>query len=178
MNASLHSRVNSRKLSSGCTHPAAYLRQIPTRVINSAHNPMHQSWNYSYFLSHLVTKRQYHKQWYTLFRHQPTHGSVPVLMRTLMIMLTLSWGCCVLSGAQLLSPPWRHIDPDDVTPQPQPRAGHQWPIRGQIPEWLTNQESGPWLSAPQLWPGHHNLGLEFYKYRTNKSLLYLELYLE
>ena len=119
MNASLHSRVNSRKLSSGCTHPAAYLRQIPTRVINSAHNPMHQSWNYSYFLSHLVTKRQYHKQWYTLFRHQPTHGSVPVLMRTLMIMLTLSWGCCVLSGAQLLSPPWRHIDPDDVTPQPQ-----------------------------------------------------------
>lgn len=35
--------------------------QIPTLEINSAHSAMHQSGNYSYFLSpHSVTKRQYH----------------------------------------------------------------------------------------------------------------------
>lgn len=115
-----------------------------------------------------------------IFRYLATQNIVhDVLMRTLMIMLTLSWGCCVLSRAQLLSPPWRHIDPGDVTP---PRARPQWPIRVQYPERRTNQEPGTWLNAPQLWPGHHrNLGLEFYKYRTNKVSriisIYLELYL-
>ena len=124
-------------------HPPSSVleRQIPTLVINSAHNPMHQSWNYSYFLSHLVTKRQYHQQWYTLFRHQPTHGSVPVLMRTLMIMLTLSWGCCVLSGPSCfprpdvtsilmmsLPSPGR-----DLSDQSEDRTLSDWPIRCRVP---------------------------------------------
>ena len=58
MNTIHSTTVHSRKLPSGCTHQLVYLSQIPTLVINSAHSAMHQSGNYSYFLSHSFSRHQ------------------------------------------------------------------------------------------------------------------------